>query len=107
VLPAPTGWTECPFRARQVLREWGCRVNFSDQPPSKQWSALKFRGETIAEVWFKPDDNPIALMFRIPQATFQIPGIDRRLTIENLLKAVGVAAGAWNPGGMSTRTGLE
>ncbi len=69
-------------------------MNFSDQPPSKQWSALKFRGETIAEVWFKPDDNPFALLLRIPQATFQIPGIDRRLTIENLLKGIGVAAGA-------------
>jgi hypothetical protein len=69
-------------------------VNFSNQPPSKQWSVLKFRGETIAEVWFKPDDNPIALLFRIPQSTFQIPGIDRRLTVENLLKAVGLAAGA-------------
>lgn len=69
-------------------------MNFSNQPPSKQWSVLKFRGETIAEVWFKPDDNPMALLFRIPQATFQIPGIDRRLTVENLLKAVGVAAGA-------------
>jgi len=69
-------------------------VNFSDQPPSKQWSVLKFRGETIAEVWFKPDENPFSLMFRIPQATFQIPGIDRRLTIENLLKAVGAPPGA-------------
>jgi len=48
-------------------------VNFSYQPPSKQWSVLKFRGETIAEVWFKPDENPFSLMFRIPQATFQIP----------------------------------
>jgi len=72
-------------------------VNFSNQPPSKQWSVLKFRGETIAEVWFKPDDNPFALLLRIPQTTFQIPGIARRLTVENLLKA----------GGMSTRTGLK
>jgi hypothetical protein len=68
-----------------------CGVNFSEQPPSKQWAALKFKGEKIAEVWFKPDGDPLALMFRIPQNSFQIPGMGQGLTLENLLKAVAIA----------------
>ena len=68
-----------------------CGVNFSEQPPSQQWAALKYRGEKLAEVWFKPEGEPFALTFRIPQKSFQIPGIDQLLTPENLLKAVGIA----------------
>jgi hypothetical protein len=67
-------------------------VNFSEQPPSKQWAVLKFRGEKFAEVWFKPEGEPFAVTFRIPQGSFQIPDIGPLLTAENLLKAVGVAA---------------
>lgn len=66
-------------------------MNFSEQPPSKQWAALKYRGEKFAEVWFKPEGEPFALTFRIPQKSFQIPGMDQLLTIENLLKAVAIA----------------
>ena len=66
-------------------------MNFSEQPPSKQWAALKYRGEKFAEVWFKPEGEPFALTFRIPQSSFQIPGMGQRLTTENLLKAVGIA----------------
>jgi hypothetical protein len=66
-------------------------VNFSEQPSSKQWAALKYRGEQVAEVWFKPEGEPFALTFRIPQKSFQIPGMGQRLTTENLLKAVGLA----------------
>src|SRR5262249_14735974 len=69
-----------------------CGMNFSEQPPSKQWAALKYRGEPFAEVWFKPADEPFALTFRIPQKSFQVPGMGPRLTAENLLKAVGIAA---------------
>lgn len=67
-------------------------MNFSEQPPSKQWAALKYRGEIIAEVWFKPEDEPFALTFRIPQKSFQIPGMGQLLTIANLLNAVAIAA---------------
>jgi hypothetical protein len=66
-------------------------VNFSERPPSRQWAALKYRGQQLAEVWFKPEGDPFALAFRIPQASFHIPGLGQRLTAENLLKAVGVA----------------
>ena len=69
-------------------------MNYSEQPPSQQWSALKYRGETIAEVWFKPEAEPFALTFRIPQASFQLPGVGQRLTAVSLLKAVGLEAGA-------------
>jgi uncharacterized protein YoxC len=66
-------------------------VNFSEQTPSKQWAVLKYRGEKLAEVWFKPEGEPFALTFRIPQRSFQIPGMGQLLTTENLLKAVGIA----------------
>jgi hypothetical protein len=66
-------------------------MNFSERPPSKQWSALKYRGEKFAEVWFKPEGEPFALTFRIPQQSFQIPGMGPHLTAENLLKAVAIA----------------
>lgn len=67
-----------------------CRVSFSEQPPSQQWTGLNYRGEEFAEVWFKPEGEPLALAFRIPRASFQIPGIDRLLTPKNLLMAVGI-----------------
>jgi hypothetical protein len=77
-------------------------VNFSEQLPSKQWAALTLRGERIAEVWFKPEGEPLALLFRIPRSSFQTPGIGPRLTAENLLKGVAVAADeveSWRHGG--------
>jgi hypothetical protein len=79
-------------------------VNFSEQPPSKQWAALKYRGEKIAEVWFKPEGEPLALTFRIPQKSFQIPGMGQQLTPENLLKAVAIATEeveSWRQGDVS------
>jgi hypothetical protein len=53
---------------------------------------LKRRGETIAEVWFKPEGEPFGLAFRIPVGSFQVPGLGQHLTMEKLLKAVGIAA---------------
>lgn len=79
-------------------------MNFSEQSPSKQWAALKYRGETIAEVWFKPEGDPFALTFRIPQKSFQVPGIVQLLTIENLVKSVALAmeeVESWHYGGVS------
>jgi hypothetical protein len=67
-------------------------MTFSEQPPSKQWAALKYRGKRFAEVWFKPEREPLALTFRIPQKTFQVPGMGQHLTPENLLKAVAIAS---------------
>jgi hypothetical protein len=52
---------------------------------------LKFGGEGFADVWFKPEGEPLALLFRIPQNSFQIPGLGHQLTSENLLKAVAIA----------------
>jgi hypothetical protein len=53
---------------------------------------LKYRGGPFAEVWFKPEGEPFGLTFRIPRGSFDLPGIGERLTAENLLKAVGIAA---------------
>ncbi len=79
-------------------------MNFSEQPPSKEWAALKYRGEKIAEVWFKPEGEPFALTFRIPQKSFQLPDMAQLLTTENLLRAVGIAneeVESWHHGGIS------
>ena len=79
-------------------------MNFSEQPASQQWATLKFRGEKFAEVWFKPEGDPLALQFRIPQNSFQIPGMGQRLTTENLLKGVAIATEeveSWRHGGVS------
>src|SRR2546430_5966268 len=81
-----------------------CGVNFSEQPPSKQWAALKYRGEKLAEVWFKPEGEPFGLTFRIPRESFQIPGMGQRLTTETLLKAVAIGIDeveSWRHGGVS------
>jgi hypothetical protein len=79
-------------------------MNFAEQAPSKQWAALKYRGEKFAEVWFKPEGDPFALTFRIPQESFHIPGMGQNLTTENLLKAVAVApeeVESWRHGDVS------
>lgn len=84
-----------PYNRQRKLRPGarrGCGVNFSEQPPSKQWAALKYGGEKVAEVWFKPEGEPLALTLRIPRESFHLPEVAQRLTAENLLKAVGVAA---------------
>jgi hypothetical protein len=80
----------------------GGGVKFSEQPPSKQWANLTFRGERIADVWFKPEGEPSTVVFRIPRGSFQLPGIAPRLTAESLLKSVGIApeeVEAWRPEG--------
>jgi hypothetical protein len=65
-------------------------VRFSEHVPSKQWAALKYRGEKMAEVWFKPEGEPYGLAFRIPKESFQISGMAECLTMENLLRALAV-----------------
>jgi len=84
-------------------------MNFSEQPPSKEWEALKFEGEELAEVWFKPGGDALALIFRILARSFQIPGMGERLTTENLLKAVAIAPDdieSWRLEGVS-QSGLD
>lgn len=66
-------------------------MKFSERPPSTQWLPLTYRGEPFAEVWFKPEGNPLGLTFRIPRESFEIAGVRERLTTENLLNTVGVA----------------
>jgi hypothetical protein len=68
-------------------------VNFPEQPPSTRWAALTFRGAKLAEVWFKPEYDPSAVLFRVPRATFDLAGVGPRLTADSLLKAVGLPAG--------------
>ncbi len=79
-------------------------MRFSEQPASNQWAALKYRGITIAEVWFKPHEEPFALKFRVPQRTFETPDVGQRLTMATLLKVVGIATDeieSWRQGGVS------
>lgn len=58
-------------------------MTFADRPPSTGWATLKYKGEPVADVWFKPADAPSGLTFRL------VPG--QPLTVETLLKAVGVS----------------
>lgn len=84
-------------------------MDFAELPPSKQWAALKYRGEKFAEVWFKPEGEPCGLTFRIPRESFQRPGLDKELTMANLLKAVTLAleeVESWRYGDV-TRAGLD
>ncbi|MBY0229151.1 MAG: hypothetical protein K2W96_07740 [Gemmataceae bacterium] len=78
-------------------------MNFAELPPSTRWAALKHAGEAIAEVWFKPEGEPHALLFRIPRSAFDRLG--PRLTAAALLKAVGLAPGevdSWQHDGPPT-----
>lgn len=68
-------------------------MNFYDKPPSTQWSSLSYQGKPFAEVWLKPEGEPHGLMIRLPQQSFHNPAISPHLTIENLLKAMGLSAG--------------
>jgi len=65
-------------------------VNFTEQVPSNEWTPLKHMGGGIAEAWFKPDGEPLTLMFRVPQDRFEIADITQLLTIEDLLQAVAI-----------------
>jgi hypothetical protein len=56
-------------------------MDFSDQAPSHHWSLLTAEGQKIADVWSKPEGEPLALMLQIPQSSFQSPGLAQRLTI--------------------------
>jgi hypothetical protein len=79
-------------------------MNFFEQAPSHDWAPLKYRGATIAEVWLKPDGEPLALTFRIPRNSFQIVDLDQRLTPANLLKALGISreeVASWHHDGAS------
>lgn len=79
-------------------------MRFSEQLPLNQWAGLKYRGETVAKVWFEPEGESFALTFRITQESFRIPGMGPWLTPENLLKAVGIATEeveSWHPEGVS------
>lgn len=67
-------------------------VNFSERPPSTQWASLSYQGEPFAEVWLKPEGEPHGLTIRLSQKSFNNPDIRRHLSIENLLKAVGLAS---------------
>lgn len=66
-------------------------MDFADVPPSRQWQALKYRGEPCAEVWFKPENQPLAVVFRVPRASFDHEELAGLLTAANLLGSVGIS----------------
>jgi hypothetical protein len=66
-------------------------VNFAELPASSQWANLKYKGARIADVWIKPADEPNTIRFRITAESFQIPGMATLLTLENLLKSMGLS----------------
>jgi hypothetical protein len=66
-------------------------VNFSEREPSNEWTALKHTEEEIAEAWFKPEEDPLTLLLRVPQSRFQVDDISQQLTLEDLLNAADIA----------------
>jgi hypothetical protein len=62
-------------------------VNFSDRAPSSEWVPLTHLGEEPAEAWFKPEGEPLTLVFRIPQSRFDVSDLSQLLTVEDLLTA--------------------
>lgn len=65
-------------------------MNFSERVPSSEWAPLQVLGEDAAEAWFKPDGDPLALVFRIPRARFEVDDLGQLLTVEDLLAAAAV-----------------
>lgn len=65
-------------------------MNFFELPPSKRWSVLKYQGERLAEVWFKPQGDPLTLVLRIFRESLHIPGAEKQCTFANLIKAMSV-----------------
>ncbi|HMO36317.1 MAG TPA: hypothetical protein PKA06_09760 [Gemmatales bacterium] len=66
-------------------------MKFAELPPSRQWSTLKYQGEIIAEVWFKPEGESELLTIRVPHSAVSSPVIQPLLTIANLLKSMGLS----------------
>ena len=65
-------------------------MKVSEQVASSEWAPLKHMGEDIAE-WFKPEGEPLALLFRVRQERFQVVDINQQLTMEDILKAADIA----------------
>lgn len=65
-------------------------MNFSERMPSSEWAPLTYEGEDIAEAWFKPEGEPLALTFRVPRSRFQVADLSRHVTVEDLLAAAAV-----------------
>jgi len=66
-------------------------MDFSDRAPSQHWSLLTSEGQKIADVWSKPEGESLALLFQIPQSSFQSPRLAERLTLRKLLKSLAIA----------------
>lgn len=68
-------------------------MTFSERGPSSDWEALGHPGEDAAEAWFRPDGDPLALVFRVPRGRFEVDDLSQLLTVEDLLTAAGVPVG--------------
>ena len=65
-------------------------MNFSERTPSSEWVPLEHLGEVIAEAWFKPAGEPLALVFRVPESRFQVADLSQLWTVEDLLTAAAI-----------------
>lgn len=66
-------------------------MNFAERVPSNEWAPLERTGEDPAEAWFKPNGEPFAVVFRVPQSRFHIEDLSQQLTLEDLLTAAAIA----------------
>jgi len=65
-------------------------VDFAEQVPSSEWTALEHMWEEIAEAWYRPDGDGSVVMFRVPQDRLQVSNPNQQLTIEDLLRAASI-----------------
>ena len=65
-------------------------MNFSDRAPSTEWEPLAHQGEDVAEVWFRPEGEPLTLAFRVPRSRLEVDDLNQLLTVEDLLRAADI-----------------
>jgi hypothetical protein len=78
-------------------------VEFPEEIPNER-AVLKQMGEEIAEAWFEAEGESPVLVFRVPRDRFQSADMNRRVTVESLLKAAAVSSNevvSWRLGGVS------
>jgi hypothetical protein len=66
-------------------------VNVSERVPSSDWEPLTHQGAEIAQVWFKPDSEPLALVFRVSRTRLEADDLAQQPTVEDLLQAAGIS----------------
>ncbi len=65
-------------------------MTYSERAPSSEWVPVQQLGEVIAEAWFKPAGEPLAVAFRVSASRLHDSDWSQALTVEDLLRAVAI-----------------